>query len=255
MQITVKTFGPIRKDSDEYKALRTKLKDRKRFRVWDLPCTNKPAAGTYNVETKHLFGNQSNTVEGRRIFDFADYSARPDVEHIRYGHYIEDISELESARDLRATCGYCGNQQDGASGQWCPKCRGSEHMKPGDYHLLHMLPVSSTDKRDTQPPADVMASIEKAQSEAAKARAEKAIADKLHRLDLKVTDAKLEAEFILACVDAGLHTHHLGNLIYYSHTGEFCFGWRNALSDTERDEIQFKLRAANIHDKYPITFK
>ena len=256
IKIKVKTFGPIKKDDPEYIALRERLKSYKRFRVWDTSSHETHVkAGTYHVETDHLFDNQSNTKEGFRIFDFADYSRNPHVANTRYGHYIENIDELEAARAKRSKCGYCGHSEDDADGEWCPKCRGSEYLEPSNYRLLQMLPVSSRAKRDAEPPADVIADIEKQQMAGAKLRAEKKIAAKIAKLEQDQLNAAHEIEFIRACVELGFHTTLLDNLIYYSHTNKFCFGWRKPIANTVASDIERRFKAADLWHMYDVTFK
>lgn len=256
IKVTVKTFGPWRVTDERYKELREKLKDRKRFRVWDLDGTgNGVVSGEYHIQTNHLFNNQSTTAEGFRIFDFADYSRHPDVRDMRYGHYIEDISELEEARAVRAKCGYCGHSEDHAAGQWCPKCRGSEYLKPEDYRLLQMLPVSSDEKRDEEPPADVIASIDQEQRKASAARAEKAIANKIASLEQDQLNAQHEIDFIRACVAAGILSHELNNMIYYSHKNRFNFGWREPISTDQAESIEKRLKDADQWHMFDVDFK
>lgn len=253
--VQVETFGPlhVRHDRNEYEALRETLKDHKRFRVWDLDNKGEIEPGVYIVQTEHLFNNQSTTFEGVRIFDFADYSAHPDASRVRYGHYIVDVSELDAARELRAKCGYCGHSEDGAAGQWCPKCRGSEYLKPKDYKLLQMLPVSSDQPRDIEPPMEVLDDIKQHQTTGASVRAEKAIATKIAKLEQDIINAEYEADFIRDCVARGLHTHVLENMIYYSHMNKLCFGWRNPLAQSDVDLIRAALD--DVWHLYDVEFK
>ena len=253
IKVEVKRFGPITVDSAEYKALRETLKAHKRFRVWDIDGTRSIKAGVYNVETNHLFNNQSNTVEGFRIFDFADYSRDPQTQRTRYGHYIVDVSELDAARDKRAQCGYCGYSEDDATGQWCAKCRASEYLEPAQYSLLAMLPVSSKARRKIEPPTDVLADIEAKQKAATIKRVADQIETRKLALEQKVLDSEYEAEFITLCADRGLGRVVLDNLIYYTHTNKLTFGWRKPLSVPQRDAIRETL--ADVWHLYDVAFK
>jgi hypothetical protein len=240
IQVNVKTFGPIHQDSEEYKELRETLKDHKRFRVWDLDGKGTVRPGLYDVETKQLFNNQSNTTN-LRIFDFADYSMHPDSSRMRYGHYIENLDELNAARDLRHSCGYCGHQADAPTDEWCPKCLGSEYLTPEYYKLLKMQPVSDKSERHAQPPAEVLEEIVVKQAAMTKLKIEKQIQTKFNMLDQKLKDAKLETEFLRECVDRGVGIRHLDNMIFYSHTQRFCFGWRRAIPEAEKASILEKI--------------
>ena len=254
IKVEVATFGPCKQDSDEYKELRETLKDRRRFRVWDLSKNKGVKAGVYHVERKFLFGNQANTKEGFRIFDFADYSTHPDTKRTRYGHYIVNIDELDAARSIRCACGYCGNQIDNAAGEWCEKCRSSEYLEVSNYPLLQMLPVSG--KRNhvaMTPPAEVIADIEAKQ----KAATIKRVAAKVEtrKLDLaqKVLDSEYEAEFITLCAERGLANKIIENMIYYTHTNKLTFGWPNPLAVAERDVIRETLE--DVWHLYDVAFK
>jgi hypothetical protein len=241
IQVNVKTFGPIHQDSEEYKELRETLKDYKRFRVWDLDNRSKVRPGLYDIETRHLFDNQSTTAS-LRIFDFADYSRRPDTQHLRYGHYIENLDELNAARDLRHKCGWCGHQADAPTDEWCPKCRGSEYLTPFFYKLLKMQPVSDESARDTQPPTEVLEDIVVKQAAMTKLKIEKQIQTKFDLLDQKLKDAKLETKFLRECVDRGVGISQLDNMIFYSHTQRFCFGWKRAIPEAEKASILEKIK-------------
>src|SRR5690606_26075983 len=70
---------------------------------------------TYTIDPHHLFNNQSNTVEGFRIFDCYIGLIRGgrDFQDVRQGYILEDdegFAKLQELRNQTYVCGYCGNQ-------------------------------------------------------------------------------------------------------------------------------------------------
>lgn len=55
--------------------------------------------------------------------------------------------------------------------------------------------------------------------------------------------------------DTALDLRHLQNLIYYDHTNEFCFGWRDKLTPQETEEIQRIIRGCDKLCGFNFTFK
>ena len=251
--VELHAYGPISAHSAEYKDLRAKLKEYPRFRVWEYPAGAKRIkSGSYKISTKHLFANQSVTLENVRIFDFVDYSRAPDTADIRYGHYIADLTALNAAREIQCACGYCGYRADNATGVWCPKCRGSEYLTPKDYPLLQMLPVRTTLTRETQPPADVLTQIRHEQGINTAKRTEKRIKAKFEKLKQDMKDAQTEADFLRLCISRGVVGFALDNLIYYPHSDTFTFGWRDRLTEDQAQEIRAAL--ADVQTCYTIEF-
>lgn len=86
------------------------------------------------------------------------------------------------------------------------------------------------------------------------AREKKAILDdlrdKIARLEEDKINAQKKIDFLLECNRLQVSTN---NIIYYSHTDTFCFGWRGSLSGKERQTIQEKL--TDLPEQYKIEFK
>lgn len=223
--------------SDEYKAIAAKLKARglKHFEVWHADGDNKIKSGMYHVETKHLFGDQSNTEEGFRVFDWYD-GIFNNNRSWRIGHYIEDgegWKALQLARRNFNKCGYCGNQEPAAAGTvFCDKCIDSEYLKEGDLHLTRMVCVAESDKKRAPlteaEKAHLVPLYRAAQlhgtTERGKARIAKARRDIVTKRDAAIKHANVEHDGYLWLMDHGINT---ANVIYYTHTGKFGFGWRN----------------------------
>lgn len=74
--------------------------------------------------------------------------------------------------------------------------------------------------------------------------------DKIARLEQRKTAAQHEINFLLECNTLGVP---VDNVIYYSHTGVFCFGWRQPL--TEKEIITYKeLLKPLLDDDYQSNF-
>lgn len=188
------------------------------------------------LETRHLFDNQWNTgptetsEQGFRVFDWAEaiYPNR----HIKQGHYLEQTEEMEQARRARFKCGYCGAQYVNPAGKWCRKCLGSQYLKRDELRLLRLKPVTAglgaqfTDEA----PAELAGEYEVRQHDARHKRLEKDHADKLRRLERNIEDAKTALEAFHWLID---HGQDVENVIFYSHTGRFCFGWRTPIDAAE----------------------
>jgi hypothetical protein len=135
-------------------------------------------------------------------------------------------------------CGYCGKQEPAAKGNvFCPHCIGSEYLKSNELHLLRMRPVNETGDRAKLTPAEhahLLPIYKDAQlhgnTERDKKRIAKARADVLADYEKTTRNAKTERDGFIWCMDHGIKTD---NLIFYNHTGRFCFGWRGDGVDKE----------------------
>ena len=65
----------------------------------------------------------------------------------------------------------------------------------------------------------------------------------------------LEARFLELVTDAGLPWRYCENLIYYSHTGYFRFGWRDPLTQGQVDEIRAVLDTIPNLKGFNVEFK
>ena len=196
----------------------------------------------HHIETKHLFLNQYNSA-AVRLFDWYDleYTNR----NMRRGYYIEPSADLEQAKLDRFTCGYCGKQQWEPVERFCRACWGSEYLKPEELHLTLLLPVAESFGADRKKlagelPAGMVQQFTEenrvARKVAATARLDKRIKDKRRQLLQKVADGKKEVLALRWLVEQDLG-HLEANLIYYSHTQNFCFGWREPYSNNEAAKL------------------
>lgn len=198
------------------------------------------------LETKHLFDNQWNTApipawggdKGYRVFDWALDAplgfAAP--RHIRQGHYLDQTPEMREIRRNTMKCGYCGKQEPAAKGYvFCPHCLDSEYLKEADLKLTRMMPVDesgrATFKELTKAERGYLLPLyREAQlhgaTERGKARAAAKRRDVAETYKAKLHNAKTEHDGFMWLLDHGINTD---NVIYYSHTGRFGFGWRTPM--------------------------
>jgi hypothetical protein len=202
---------------------------------------------TIQLETEHLFNNQWNTApiagvsdKGLRVFDWASDAGLRN-KNIRQGHYLEQTDEMRELRRNTMCCNYCGKQEPAAKGNvFCPHCIGSEYLTEKDLFLTRMTPIDQDEFVKSLPALTeaerehLLPLYKEAQLHGHTAHDKQRIA-KL-RADIaaeytKITsDATTKRDGFTWLMDNGVKTD---NVIFYSHTGIFCFGWRTPLN-TER---------------------
>lgn len=196
----------------------------------------------------NLFDNQWNTAasvgsdKGLRVFDFAlqaDFGSHIPKSApcgVKRGHYLEQTEEMREIRRNTAVCGYCGHKEAAQRGAvFCPKCIGSESLKETDLRLTRMVPIESSDA-DRAPLTDaerahLLPLYREAQREGGATRAGRAKvrarADVLAKYERATSNATTERDGMLWLLDRDIGTD---NVIFYSHSGRFGFGWRSKLS-------------------------
>ena len=103
---------------------------------------------------------------------------------------------------------------------------------------------------DTVPENELYCAYLALQKEAVKQQIKKSFADKIKKLEQDRLDAQKEIEFLLLCNERDIPTN---NVIYYHHTGTFCFGWHDELSETEKAQTLGKL--GDMVKTYKVEFK
>lgn len=209
---------------------------------------------TLILETAHMFDNQWNTAPipgvsdtGLRVFDWAqDYEPHRN-KIIKQGYYLEQTVAMREARVSRYACGFCGFQVDASTvTRFCERCLDSEYLKESELYLLRMLPVTNGLKARA-PLSEVELAVlkpafTKAQvygaTERGAARIAKVRADITDEYETKTANAKTKHDGLLWLLDRGINTD---NVIYYGHTGKFCFGWRKPLDGAEYNALQLAL--------------
>lgn len=193
------------------------------------------------LETEHLFNNQWNTApigdseSGLRVFDWAqDYPINFD-KAIKRGHYLEQTPEMAEVRRNTVACGYCGFQTTAQRGYvFCPQCIGSEYLKASELNLTRMRAVDDESPRMPLTKAEsehLMPLYKEAQLHGNTERDKKRIAKQRADIEKKyraaTSHAKNEHDGLLWLMDRGIK---IDNVIYYSHTDRFSFGWRSPVA-------------------------
>lgn len=198
---------------------------------------------TVEIETDHVFENQANTADGRRVFDwYEEYR----TDGIKRGHWLEITPEIAELRRSTLKCRHCGHQygphHDPIPGAFCTACLDSEYLKPDDLPLLRLSPV--IDSKADVPPlteaerADLMARYVERQTSGddsrAKKKRDKQRADVLAKFEKETAAATEERDGMLWLWDHGVS---LDNVIYYNHTRQFSFGWRSPVAPEVKAEL------------------
>jgi len=208
-------------------------------------------AGPVTIETAHIFGNQWNTgpttasESGHRVFDWYQEHRN---DKIKRGHWLEITPEMVEIRGRIFQCGYCGKQHDGPTDSgFCSSCLDSQYLKREDLHLLRLLPVSDTFGGDRPPLTaeesdDLVPRFKADQIHGSSERGRERLAklrDRIEReRDEDTEAARTKADGLLWCLDRGVS---IDNLIFYSHTGRFCFGWRSPLSEDVAADLRLEM--------------
>jgi len=255
-------------EAKEYKNLCVELKS-KGLKVFDSIAEEhstfykeliKPLDNTViELETEHLFNNQWNTAptitseKGIRVFDWSE-PIYPNKK-IKEGMYLDQTSEMARIRMNTYKCNYCGAQYVKPAFKFCTSCIGSRHLTPDNLHLLALTPVFA-DKylkaSEVIIPDTLLKEYEDKQKENRMLRAKKAQEAKLADLLKKIEDSKLEYRAFKLLISNNID---FDNVIYYSHTKQFCFGWRNSLDTEEKEALSLKLKECGFSKTYKVTFK
>lgn len=194
------------------------------------------------LETGCLFDNQWNTKPigasktGYRVFDWAEevrFNNGREIQNYRRGHYLTITDEMREIRRNTCKCGYCGHQMPAQAGSvFCPECLGSAYLTAEQVHLTRMMPVDTpfkqaraklTEAEETYlmplfRQAQIYGNTERDKLRIARTRAK---IEKDYHKALKVADTEYHG--MLWLMDHGIKTD---NVIYYSHTDQWAFGWR-----------------------------
>lgn len=205
---------------------------------------DKQNAGTIEeveLDPSCLFENQWNETDAsgnRRLFDwYLEYLSNSSQKR---GHWLEITAEMTAARSETKKCGYCGKHygpyHEPAPGEFCTACLDSAYLKEGELHLLRLLPLVGLQDRgkltSSERAALLPLYVERQTTGAdsrAKQRRDKQRADVVKEYASDSANIKAEHDGKLWLWEKGFD---LENVIYYNHTGKFCFGWRSPLSDS-----------------------
>jgi hypothetical protein len=62
--------------------------------------------------------------------------------------------------------------------------------------------------------------------------------DKLKQIERDIESSKIELKAFTWLIENGIKEEYIDNCIYYTRTGRFCFGWREKLTEKEKEELQ-----------------
>lgn len=236
-----------------YEALCKKLVRRgsKCFETWGGSSHHMPQLDGVEVEleTNFLFENQWNTApipgvsdKGYRLFDWAQDYAINFGANIKKGHYLDLTDEMIEARHSHKKCGYCGNMlHESEAKEFCEKCTDSEYLEEKDLFLTRMRRVDDKSKLRPLSEAEkelLIPKFREAQLHGSTARGKARIAkervDLLAERDKSIKVANIKYDGMLWLMDHGVST---GNVIYYSHTNKFSFGWRKPIDKEIVDDL------------------
>lgn len=237
----------------EYKELRKKLKPD--HPNW-MHCNANPLLGKKRIEwkdgqeveleTECIFSNQWNTVCGKRVFDWYEgiyYNHQGNPNNFREGHWLEITPEMVQVRENTFHCGYCGAHYQAQQGYiFCDRCLDSEYLEEDKLYMLRLTPFSvhfPKSKPLTKAEKDhLLPQYIKRQTEGDDSRAVKKRNRQRRDIEEKYQKNKERNE-----------TEHdgmmwlwnnnvsLDNVIYYSHTNKFCFGWRSPVSRSVKSKL------------------
>lgn len=193
------------------------------------------------IETACMFEDQWNTApiagvsdSGLRVFAWSEnvYLNKS----LREGYWIEDTADFREVMRNTHKCGYCGKQEPAAKGYvFCPHCLDSQYLTEKNLNLLRMVPIAELRNERAElseaERAHLLPLFHAAQihgsTERGKARLKKERARLRADYTKTIATAKEKRDAGLWIMDnvPGL----LENWIFYSHTGNHCFGWRKPL--------------------------
>lgn len=214
---------------------------------WQFMDKIRKCAGPADLETDHLFDNQWNATttdgintHGLRLFNWAEckYPNKGIIE----GYWLEQTAEMREILRNTHKCGYCGAQEPAQKGHvFCPHCLGSSYLTEDQLYLTRMRPVSSTGDRAKLTEAErahLLPIYREARLHGQGVRSLAAAKSKREKIEEEYKAAVLKAESeykgFTWLLDRGLQ---VDNVMYYSHTGRFCFGWRQGVSENVASAI------------------
>ena len=204
--------------------------------------------GVCEIETKFIFSNQWNTSDksfNLRVYDWSECEF--ENTDIKEGYYLTDVKELFQLRQDTFKCGYCGKYYTRAEKEkenitFCNSCLDSEYLTEDNLILLRLRRIN--DDGDFIPLNDIdkialTEEYHKKQIIGRTARLKQKIIDKKKDLKKDLLNAEKEYKAFMWLINNNVN---YDNCIYHNHYDEFCFGWRNALSFDEEQDLKEVLK-------------
>lgn len=210
---------------------------------------NRIPAGEYELDLDYIFSNQYNTKgkdgrNGFRVFEYSEPLSCGNGHNspLGYGYYIsEGIEEIRALQKQIKVCGYCGKQYLNTKKHFCTACLGSEYLKEENYCLLRLVELMAKDKFNYENvvlPQELIEKIKKAQYKNRLKRLKEEKASKLASIKKEIASSKKELIAFKWLIERDID---FKNVIYYSYTDTFSFGWRESLSEKEQEELYKKM--------------
>jgi hypothetical protein len=213
----------------------------------------KVVPGYVRLETNYIFSNQWNS-ETQRLMDWSE-TVFPN-KNVKEGYYLKQTKKMRAIRKNTLVCGYCGKyEMVGCGKEFCDKCLDHEYLKEKDLFLLRLKPVAK--HRPKRPPlteeehASLMPVYTERQTTGATSR--NAAKLRKQRKDIEAKRNKgiialdTEADGKLWLMDNNIS---VDNVIYYTHTDTFSFGWRSPVSEAVKAKIESVLKGKSFPFKY-----
>lgn len=262
-------------ESQDYSDLVTRLsKTHKKFHaIGDYHYPNLDGA-EIELKTQHIFDNQWNTApigkytKGLRVFDWAEsaiFNNGHENHSIKKGHYLDLTPEMIAIRKETLQCGYCGHYYPHTTEQtFCTQCLDSPYLEAKNLKLLRLVPVEGKWSRnvpeltaeehaslfplyhDSQVRGRVARDKEKLEEQRQKVQTEyeETVQKKIPALQVAAVVEYTGKNWLLS------HDISIENVIYYSHTHIFSFGWMKPFAP----EVQVTLRELLTAFPYPWEF-
>ena len=198
--------------------------------------------GEVTLDTNSLFSDQWNSVEGERLFDWAeDYSGKNFIPNIRCGYYLEQTSEMKEVRSNTYECGYCGatTTSDDPT-DYHHDCAGNQHLGSNILSLIQWKNLYEEPLHGTEW-SEIAEEVRKHHEGELRKRLRNKANDMLIK-NCKTAKSKFDntirKEHELVDIRLWLADNllDLDNIIHYGDC--VCYGWRERATEREREILQ-----------------
>jgi len=208
-------------------------------------------SGEVEIDFSCVFDNQFNTTNksknypDMRLFDHTECMGHS--ENFKLGYYITMTDEIKTIRSNTFKCGYCGKQHTRKQAEkqkfYCNSCLDSEYLEEIELKLLKLTAIDKSIIHDKELPKRLFNRYIKAQTKRKAIREKQYFINKIDgvmdRYKITIKSAKIQKNGYLWLLKNKIKT---SNCIYYEHTNTFCFGWRNGLSESVKNELERLLK-------------